>query len=81
MLYLFGGILLRQLTHPSTQMGIPFGKTFGTTFGITFGLARFSNYDRELYPIKSDHLRLFLEILDSLGPIWTTQIISYRAQY
>ena len=38
---------------------------------LTFGLAQYSNYDREWYTMKSDHLRLISEILDNLCPNWT----------
>ena len=48
---------------------------------LTFGMAQCSNYDRELYAMKSDNLRLISEILDNLGPNWTKQTKSYKAQY
>ena len=35
---------------------------------LTFGLAQCSNYDKELYTMKSDHLRLISEIWDKIGP-------------
>ena len=46
-----------------------------------FGLAQYSNYDRELYTMKSDHFRLIFEILNNFGSNWTKQTISQKAQY
>ena len=48
---------------------------------LNFGLAQCSNNDRELFTMKSDHLRLISEILDNLGQNWTKQIISYKAEH